>query len=225
MSNNIKIVIPWRETPSRVKPFRFTTNFYKENFPDFEIILCDSGDKLFNAGKSRNIGIKEAIKKGADAIILSDADVYVAKSLLNDAITNAINNNTITAPYVRENYLSILGTRLLINGKKDYKKYVARTNSAPQIINGLPNKYAPCSLIIVAPVSVLNDMGGYDEAFAGWGAEDQALHKKYYDKYNKLFDYIEGDIYTMFHEYEWKINVKDNLNYFHDEYGVNLHGK
>lgn len=223
--HNIKVVIPWRATPSRVKPFRFTTNFYKENFSDFEIILCDSGDELFNAGKSRNIGIKKAIEAGADIIILSDADVYVAKSLLNDAIDNAIKNDTITAPYVRENYLSAAGTRLLVNGKKDFKKYIARTNSAPVIVDGVPNKYAPCSLIIVAPSKILSDLGGYDEVFEGWGAEDQALHKKYYDKYGKLFDYIEGDIYTMFHEYEWKVNVKDNLDYFKDEYGVNLHGK
>ena len=222
---NIKVVIPWRATPSRVKPFRFTTNFYKTNFPDFEIILCDSGDELFNAGKSRNIGIKKAIDSGADLIILSDADVYIAKSLLDDAINHAIKNNTITAPYVRENYLSPIGTRLLVGGKKDFKKYVARTNSAPVIIDGVPNKYAPCSLILVAPVNILSNIGGYDEAFEGWGAEDQALHKKYYDTYNKLFDYIEGDIYTMFHEYEWKINVSDNLDYFKDEYGVNLHGK
>jgi len=70
----IGLVIPWRETPSRIKPLQMVLDWYQTNLPNIEVIYIDRQGEFWSASGSRNDGVRKAQEAHCDVIIINDAD-------------------------------------------------------------------------------------------------------------------------------------------------------
>lgn len=222
ISKNIKVVIPWRENSSRVEIFNKLISFYKDSFSHYEIILSDSGSDIFNLSASRNKGILEAISKGADIVIVTDADFFPSTNSLIASLHNANNTNNITIPYTRYNEISDIGTQQFLDKNPNSILMSKKSNIAPKLIDGKTDRFWVCSGAFIITKEKFLEFGGFDENFIGWGPEDQDYHKRYFDKYEKLFDYINGIGCSLEHSRkEWQ---NENITNPNIQYFINKHG-
>lgn len=68
------VCIPWRPSPSRIKPYEAVRRYWAENFPDWPVVTADAGGEIFNLGASRNRAVEKA---ETDVVMLCDADTIV----------------------------------------------------------------------------------------------------------------------------------------------------
>lgn len=209
--------MPWRPTPDRIPIFNKLMAWYKKELPDIQINTVDAGGDIFNVSASRNKGIIQAIDLGADVVIVSDADTFSNKKSLLLACQGAYRNKSITLPY----------TRCHLTRRDKFEKSgefdPIYTLHAPSLaLNGEEQILYPCSSVVVIPKEVYKEIGGFDENYIGWGIEDQDYHRTYLNRYGKLFDYIDGDVYLVDHNRndEWSNEsvVKNNHDYFKEKF-------
>jgi predicted glycosyltransferase involved in capsule biosynthesis len=211
----VAVVIPWRAVPSRIPAFEKLLDFYNKNFPDFEVIPSDSDGETYNIGQSRNLGAKKAIAAGADIIIFNDADSFAKPEIIQKAIEHSIENNEIVAPYNKVHQHYNAQETFLFFQEFNYELLVGEIIDAPELFesSGLPNRWYPCSGIIVVPKSTFLELGGYEEGIVGWGPEDQLLHKNYFNTYKKLFSYIQGDYHSTYNDPSYRIINPEHSKY------------
>lgn len=65
------VCIPWRPSPSRLKPYEKIRAFWDENFPGIPVITADSDSEIFSLSQARNNAIRQA---ETPVICLCDAD-------------------------------------------------------------------------------------------------------------------------------------------------------
>lgn len=65
------VAIPWRPSPSRLKPYECIRRYWQENFPNIPVVTADGGDEIFNLGAARNNAVRQA---DTDVVVLCDAD-------------------------------------------------------------------------------------------------------------------------------------------------------
>ena len=95
----IGLVIPWRPTPTRLRPLQAVLEWYETNLPDIEIIYADKPGEFWSAAGSRNLGVRKAQEAGCDIVILNDADTLPELSSLLEAIDAAQSDGMIHNPY------------------------------------------------------------------------------------------------------------------------------
>jgi hypothetical protein len=161
MDIKVAVVIPWRETKSRLPLMKYVKSWYQKNFPDAEIFFADSGHKIFNISASRNVGTEMA--KDYDVIIHNDADTYPEKNAVIEGIKLACDTGFAVNPFSAAKLLSIKNTERII-----YKKF------NPYGIDG--DLYpGSCGGVVIATPETIKKIGGWDEKFIGWGFEDVAF--------------------------------------------------
>ena len=211
----IFVVIPWRSHPSRVPAFEKVVELYQTNFPDFEIIVSDSSQEDFNLSEARNLGARRAIESGADLVIFNDADFFVDPSVLKKAITYAVKNNEIAAPYTRYfQHKNAKETSVFLR-KIRYDLKLGKEFSPPTLSysDTLPRRLWPCSGSIVVPINIFEELGGFEEKIKGWGPEDTMLHRTYFEKYGKLFGYISGSAHSTFNDPTYRGDRPENQHF------------
>lgn len=209
------IVIPWRSHPSRVEAFEKVTSLYQANFPDFEIIISDSSEKDFNLAQARNSGAKKALDLGADIIIFNDADFFVDPAVLKKAITYAVKNNEIAAPYTKYFQHKDAKETSVFLKKIRYDMKLGKEFSPPTLSysDTLPRRLWPCSGSIVVPAAIFQELGGFEERIKGWGPEDTMFHRTYFEKYGKLFGYIFGSAHSTFNDPTYRGDRPENQHF------------
>jgi predicted glycosyltransferase involved in capsule biosynthesis len=211
----ISVVIPWRSHPSRVEAFERVVSLYKQNFPDFDIITSDSLDADFNLAQARNLGAKKAIESGADIVIFNDADFFAMKDAIERALSYAVSHNEIVAPYNKYYQHETSKETAIFMKKNDYKLKLGKSFTPPTLSfkDNLPRRLWPCSGSIVVPVNIFKELGGFEEKIRGWGPEDTMLHRSYFDKYGKLFAYVEGSAHSTFNDPTYRGDRPENQHF------------
>ena len=218
------IVIPWRSQPSRVRAFDELCIFFKTHFPYFDLIISDSESDTFNRSMARNLGAKKAAELGADVIVFHDADFFVDPKFLLRAVGLSHKLQEVVIPY------SLYCEHTEKKETDDFFKEMNFNNSfsccrsAPRILeSGLPSDLFPCAGSVVFPINIFQELGGYEEKISEWGPEDQLLHRRYFDKYNKLFTYLPGTGHSTYNDPSVRKNLFEkyqefyNLIYFKDK--------
>jgi predicted glycosyltransferase involved in capsule biosynthesis len=214
----ISIVIPWRETESRIQGFKLLVENYKKVLEGVEIITCDSGSEVFNLSASRNVGLLQAFTSGSEAVVLSDADVFVSADALIESIHNSLNKGVITNPYTVYCELTERSTEMLFNRDEDCINHYLWKREVQKLVLGKIAAPCPCSGINIIPKSVWDKIGGFDENFVGWGFEDIAYLYTYANEYKDTYNFTEGLALSIYHKKEWKDNI-NNGSYFISTYG------
>lgn len=189
----IGLVIPWRETPSRIKPLQSVLEWYQTNLSDIEIFYADRPGEKWNGAASRNDGVKKAQEAHCDVIIVNDADTIPEIKPLLEAIEHCQKDGMVHNPYTLCKYIENEMCEYYYNGT-DIKLLKHRLYTEA---NG--------GIWVCTPETWWS-IGGMDERFIQWGGEDMAFemaHKVI--KGNKLIKH-DGYIYCLSH-----------MQQFHDE--------
>jgi len=183
----IGLVIPWRETPSRIKPLEMVLDWYQTNLPDIEIFYADRPGEYWNAAGSRNDGVKKAQDAHCDVIIINDGDTIPEIEPLLEAIEQCQQDNMVHNPYRLCKYFDKEMTELVLAGG-DVKllKHTLYTE-------------ANCGIYVCTPEAWWS-VGGMDEKFIQWGGEDSAFELAHtVIKGSKLVKH-DGYIYCLGHD-------------------------
>jgi hypothetical protein len=181
------IVIPWRETPSRLEPFNYVLDWYKNNFSDAEIILTDTDGEVWEPSKARNLGVKKAQDLGCDVIVVGDADSIPQLHALNEAIEQCQEDNLIHNPFYLYKHLNYQSTQ-------DYYSGLSIMSCFGHIYNDSVGG------IWVCKPEVWWELGGMDEKFLQWGPEDRAFDVAHQIIKGTSFIKHEGWLISLAHE-------------------------
>lgn len=197
-----QIVIPWRDTgePWRSKHFDFLFDYYSK---EFDVVLGDnSGD--FNRSAARNAGVE---KSNSDVVVIIDADNLLPIINIVKAIDRARRKDILVKPFSLFGYLTEESTNSFYEDPDP-------SNFVPLYIDPPQENFTGGSYIMKK--SLWQGIGGMDEGFIGWGAEDDAFHLLCKDKRIKT-KYILGDCYHLYHPAN-RITSEFNYNKLVKEY-------
>lgn len=197
MSKNVVVVIPWRAVEKRVPAFNKLLKWYAVNFPDIEVIAADSSTVNFSVSNARNNGFASAILKNADIVIFNDADSFTSVKSLTEAIKVSIIENVISIPYTEVTQHSEEETNTFLSSG-DVKSSSELFTYPMFSKDGKLDKLHPCGGILVVPVEIFIEIGGFDERLNSWGPEDQIFHKEYIKRYNNTFTYVKGVLHSTY---------------------------
>lgn len=195
------VVIPFRpnpKEPNRTKSFLFVQNFWLNNF-DCEVIYGDSDTTVFNRSQARNNGVSEAKNSN---IVLCDADTFCEKHNVVEAFNLVESSGRWVLPYTRYYRLSKSFSDHVINNRIDI------INKPYYDIKFVKNSW---SGVICLTKDMFDAVGGYNEAYQGWGFED-------YEFKNKLDASVgphlrtKGSSYHLWHQVEPN-STKDSNTY------------
>jgi hypothetical protein len=183
----VGLVIPWRETPSRLRPLQAVLDWYQTNLPNIEIFYADKPGEKWSASGSRNLGIRKAQEAGCDIVILNDADTLPELPSLLEAIDAAHSDGMIHNPYRLCKYFDVEMSEEFYSGK-DIKllKHTLYTEANGGVWVCTPQTWW--------------DLGGMDEKFMQWGAEDSAFELAHKVIKGSKFVRHDGYIYCLGHE-------------------------
>lgn len=119
-----------------------------------------------NRARARNLAIRDATGATVDCLMLADADTQVPMHQVMVAAETAFRTGTVVYPY--DDYQKInrpVTDQLLKNGCDDWQ---ARAADGARHVN-------PCSGALVVPVSLIGEIGGFDERYTAWGCEDRCF--------------------------------------------------
>ena len=198
------IIIPWRDTgePWRRQHFDFLLDHYSK---DFNIVIGDS-DGEFNRSAARNNGVSNST---SEVSVIIDADNFIPIHQIKNAIVLASNKKILVKPFSSFGYLTEESTNLFYECFDDlYTEFSAKHMEPPQedFTGGA----------YVMRKSLWQDLGGMDEGFIGWGAEDDAFHLLCKEKNIKI-KYIDGIDYHLYHP-AYRITSEFNHNKLMKEY-------
>jgi glycosyltransferase involved in cell wall biosynthesis len=180
----LSIIIPWRDVRQRDRNEIADWCFerYRYLFPDAEIVIADSGDRVFSRGKSINKGVSEAT---GDYIIILDADYLFTETMAKEII----NKQPWTVAVKSENYF-------YLNDKITQRVL----GDAPATINlksiDFENNTKPCPFTVHGGVLAMpkENFIKFDEKFNGYGFEDnvfatvmRAFHGKEFRTNNPMY--------------------------------------
>lgn len=186
--SKIGIVIPWRETPSRLSAFNKLINWYNTNIPEAQIFTPDRPGSSWSMSGSRNDGILAATSAGCDVIVLNDADTFPQLNVLQEAMKEAFIDNKVHIPYQQTHILYQGETEAFLN------------DNLPDYYHTLVS-VAECSGVNVFTPAAWNSIGGGDEKFIGWGYEDLAM--------NYVHKIVHGTAYISHFGYTIKLSHED----------------
>jgi len=200
-----QIIIPWRNAGEawRSKHFSFLYKYYSQYF---DVILGDNSGE-FNRSAARNTGVQEATSEIA---VVIDADNYIPIDQIYSAIRVAQRRDILVKPFMEFGYLTEESTNNFYEKGPD--KHNAEYISPPE------NNFTGGAYVMKKSLWI--EIGGMDEGFIGWGAEDDAFHLSCKNR-NIPTRYIEGSDRHLYHP-AFRKTSEHNYNKLMKEY-VNGH--
>jgi predicted glycosyltransferase involved in capsule biosynthesis len=199
------VIIPWRNVgePWRSKHFRFLLNYYSK---DFNIIIANNEGE-FNRSAARNRGVAEST---SSVSVIIDADNYIPINQILDAVRAAERKDILVKPFSSFGYLTEESTNLF---------YECQENSfysdfSPTYIDQPQKDFTGGAYVIKK--DLWQKLGGMDEGFIGWGAEDDAFHLLC-KREGIRTRYINGFDYHLYHP-AFRITSEFNYNKLMKEY-------
>lgn len=181
----ISVLIPWRSSePERVRAWEFLRPLWEQ----LDVQLCVADDGLtgpFSVARAINRARRMA---SGDMLVLYGADHIPPDKARLDWIADRLQAHPWTAVYGSVRIFNPHGTDLIIHGW-DPADCFGWTHTT----------IAMCTGILAMRTSVFDDVGGMDERFRGWGAEDSALRFVLRHLHPDGNDTGEGELWSLFH--------------------------
>jgi hypothetical protein len=192
--NKIKIgvVIPWREQPSRVEPFKKVVSWYQNNLPEAQIYFPNHPGEVYMPSHTRNDGVRQAQADGVDVIVMNDADTIPQIGPLIEAIGAAYLDGLIHNPYTRYKMLKTEGTKQHLE------------IGIPLVSCSSTTFRDACSGTNVFTPDAWWKLGGMDEKFLQWGYEDTAMYIAHKVINGVPFVKHKGTVFALGHDAQEK---------------------
>ena len=181
-----QIVLPWRDAGCayRRHHFEFLLDYYLK---EFDVIIADN-DGEFNRSAARNVGVE---KTQSEVAVIIDADNYIPYAQIYEAVKIAARADRLVKPFQWFGYLTEESTALFYEFIDNPITDFEPTYIDPPIDDFTGGAY-------VMKKSLWQLLGGMDEGFVGWGAEDDAFHLLCKKKGVRV-RYVEGYDYHLYH--------------------------
>lgn len=155
------LILPWRDSGclARKRHFEFIHDYYAK---EFNVIVADNEGK-FDVGTARNNGVRQST---SDVVVIFDADTYVEYESVYDAILATNLCGGLTKPFSTFGYMDEESTERFYAGERNFSSLVFQSEPS--------NNFQGGAWII--DKDRYWEVGGMDEHFPGWGAEDDAFH-------------------------------------------------
>lgn len=199
-----QIIIPWRDAGCiyRKKHFDFLFDYYSQEFD----VIVGNNDGEFNRSAARNSGVRES---SSEISVIIDADNYISFDQIYAAIKVAKRKDSLVKPFGLFGYLTEEATDSFYSGKKVGDKSEHFIQKPERGFTG--GAY-------VMKKSLWQQIGGMDEGFIGWGAEDDAFHLLVKAKLGEAI-YVNGIDLHLYHpayrvtsEYNYEKLMKEYVN-------------
>jgi hypothetical protein len=179
----VRVCVPWRDGDvGRAEAWRLIGGFWRR--AGYDPVLADSDpDKPFNRGQARN----RAAEGDWDVAVFADACILPLMQNVERAIDAAYRVRLVHA-HSRVVRLSMAGTRAVLDGKPPQSANVSRT-TGPRTPGG----------VFAIGRGLYEKVGGWDEGFEGWGAEDTEFIGRAQRISPRLR--IDGDCWHLWHEH------------------------
>lgn len=200
MKKGVNLYIPWRDTGCsyRKKHFEYLKKYYSSQF---NVIEIDSTYPDFNRSNARNRAVEHCQE---ELLVIVDADNYIKIDQINFGISLSKINNCFVRPFNSIHYLNKNATeRFYINPDKFIPSQEDYEYMPPQNIR---LKNSGGAYIVIK--SMWESIGGMDEQFLDWGAEDLAFNEKYIYYYGDKLN-VSGPNYNLHHPADRVISDKN----------------
>lgn len=152
----VAVCIPYRPGDNyRQNAWKYVRDWWARR--GYPVHVGTGPDGLMNRAAARNEAARSA---SWDVAIFADADTIGQPELIPKAVEAAVAGK-LAYPFTEFEGLSAVGTRNLINGSGN-RQIVKRKRLSP-------------GGILAVSRDLYDEVGGYDEAFQGWGYEDLAF--------------------------------------------------
>jgi predicted glycosyltransferase involved in capsule biosynthesis len=203
-----QIVIPWRDSGCeyRLRSFNFLYEYYSKRY---EIIVGDKNDinGNFSRAGARNDGVS---KSNSDIVVVIDSDNYISYTQIDAAIDSAKTNNLLVKPNHKFGYMDEQSTEKFYKENLDPKYFNFQSRPVSFFSGGA----------YVIKKDLWNFVGGMDEEFIGYGAEDNAFHITCEKKLGKTV-WITGLNYHLYHP-SYRVTPKENMDRLNEVYKKGL---
>lgn len=153
----------WRDTL-----WRYCRRVWEQRFPEWRIVEGHHDDGLFNRSAAVN---RAAVAAGDwDVAVIIDSDVVVDERGVRAAVAAAAATGAVAVSHDQRYMLTKRFTQQVIQGKD--RGSWSDASAFDRIWDG---SWESCSCCTVVPRRLWDAVGGFDEAFVGWGNEDWAF--------------------------------------------------
>jgi hypothetical protein len=196
MVYKVGIVIPWHDSGDmdRLNAFTYVYN-YLNSLGIGQIFIGENFDQPLNRAKMRNNGAHKAIESGCDVLFFNDADCVIPK----DQIVQSIQEVGEGLTFAHDHWmidLTIDQTKQVLKGMDVNSFYIPTKlvrrsgNITPQFNTGQGFSMKTSTFLTI---------GGQDEAFRGWGYEDNDF-ASIIDRTIERNRSTPGTFYTLYHK-------------------------
>ena len=156
----MKVVVgmPWRPQPGRIRAHDYVRAWWDQHFPGYPVVEVDTDHDPYNLAAARNAAVRAAEDRGADVVVITDADTVITPAAVIDRCIHAARDGRMHMPFTQQRYLTEAETDDLIAGR-----------GVP--LEGRPGNGA---CYVIRPAAYW-EAGGSDERFSGWGGDDDQL--------------------------------------------------
>lgn len=164
-----------RVTPRRAdggrrdKLWQFSDRRWHDAFPDWtHHVASDDGTGPFCRGRLVNRGAADI--DDWDVLVITDGDVVIDPAQVVQGVDIAARSNRAVLPFNRYLPLDEPMTNKVLGGYDgDWSDGLDWSAMGAQ--------HSHVSSVVIVPRAVRERVGGFDERFSGWGAEDRAFHR------------------------------------------------
>lgn len=190
----VVVLVPWRESESRAEAWDFCKRQY-EQFP-WEVVL---GDVEGPWNRSAAINAAANAAGSWDVAVIVDADTVHQAQLLKQAVAQALADSSVVVPWNLRWKLSREGSLRFMQGDPRRPSHSNRdldhTDRTPARLPIIHRGGA-----IVVSRAAWDAIGGFDEAFEGWGHEDVAFRIAAETLSPGGLKELRGTIWHLWHE-------------------------
>lgn len=173
----VAFCIPWREAPKRT-PLMVEVLEQIEARYEWPIYLSDSDGPVFSRAQAINRAVVRAFESGHEVVVINDADTLCESLPMEMAVAGTSEDKKSRLPYDQYILMGEGHTGLfLISGE----------------VTG-PVYEGACSGVLVVHRDTWYELGGFDERYVGWGAEDVEFAIRH------QFERVPGKCWGMWHE-------------------------
>jgi predicted glycosyltransferase involved in capsule biosynthesis len=199
-----QVILPWRDSGCeyRRKHFEYLHDFYSK---EFDVVIGDN-DGNFNRSGARNAGVS---KSESEVSIIIDADNYIPIDQIKLAVKYARRRRGLVKPSKHFGYLTEEATQEFY--KHDEIVNLSDMYMSPPVANFAGGAY-------VIRKELYQDLGGFDEEFIGYGAEDDAFHLTCLSGLGRI-TYVPGMNYHLYHP-AYRVTSIENYQRLVDKYNI-----